>query len=229
MELQDLQNNWNSQFDTKGNKENLVLQLFKESRHNKVRSKLTKLIIYSVLYMIFNLTVIVYSWIFIANNFPNPGVLVPGITLLVLSFIAFYMNVFQLNDIAKIKFDTPIVELQKTVEKLKVKRIKHNRFIFIFHNIYFWMMVMLVFSFDLFGLISTVWENAQFLVIFHLCFSVLWFPIAFWLLKKYNSPLGHSKFWNRMQKDSYLTDQSVNTSLNSALGFIQEIEAFEKG
>lgn len=229
MELQDIQNNWNNQFDTKGNNPNLVLQLFKESRQNKVRSKLTKVIIYTLLYMLFNLTIIVYSWMYIANHFPKLGVLVPGSILLILSYTAFFMNVFQLNDLAKIKFDTPIVELQKIIEKLKIKRIKHNRFIFIFSNIYFWMMVMLIFSFDLFELLSAVWENAPYVVIFHFCFSTLWFPIAFYLLKKYNSPLGHSKFWNRMKKDSYLTDQSVNESLNSALGFVREIEAFEKG
>lgn len=229
MELQDLQNNWDGQFDTTGNKENLVMKLFKESRQTKVQSKLKKMVIYAILFMIFNLFVIIYSWIFIANNFPNPGVLVPGVALLIFSFIAFYMNVFQLNDISKIKFDTPIVELQKTIEKLKIKRIRFMRYIFIFSNLYFWLMVMLVFSFDMFGFISTIWENAAYLVIFHVVFSILWFPISFWMIKKYEQANESSKFWKRMSKDSYLTDQSVNASLNSALGFLSEIESFEKG
>lgn len=228
MDLQDLQNNWDNQFDTKEGKENLVMKLFKESRQNKVQSKLKRMVVYSILFMVFNLLVIIYSWIFIANNFPNLGVLVPGGALLIFSFIAFYMNVFQLNDISKIKFDAPIIDLQKTIEKLKIKRIRFMRFIFIFHNLYFWLMVVLVFSFDMFGFISTVWENAASLVILQVAFAILWFPIAFWLIKKYSQPKQKSKFWSKMSKDSFLTDQSVNLSLNRALGFLNEIEAFEK-
>jgi hypothetical protein len=228
MELQELQNNWESQFNENENQKKLVVDLYKESKQNKVKSKLRKLVVYNILFMIYNLIVVILTWSFIANYFPNPGVLLPGATLLILSFIAFYMNVFQLNDISKIKLDNPVVELQKTIEKLKIKRIKHNRFIFIFSYIYFWLMVVLIFNFNLFTLISTVWQNAALVVVFHVTFSILWFPIAFWLLKKYDMPDEKSKFWSKLKKDSFLTDQSVNFSLNDAQIFLQDIEVFEK-
>lgn len=228
MDLQKLQDNWESQFDIKGNEENLVLQLFRESRQNKVKSRLNYLVVYNILFMVYNLTVIILSWNYIAQSLPNPGYWIPGSLLIILSLIAFYMNVFQLNDVLNIKFDQPIVELQKTISKLKVKRIKHNRYIFIFSNIYFWLMIMMIFSLDLFALITTVWENAALVIIFHTLFSIIWFPIAFWLLNKYDMPDENSKFWAKLKKDSYLTDQSVNFSLNKTLGFLQEIESFEK-
>ncbi|NOR75956.1 MAG: hypothetical protein GQ525_12460 [Draconibacterium sp.] len=229
MNLQELQNSWKNQHSEQSKQNNLVIQLFKESRQNKVKSKLKKLVVYNILFMVFNLLVIIFSFKFIANNFPNPGVIIPAAVLIILSAIAFYKNVFQLDDISKIKFDTPIVKLQKIIEKLKVKRVKHNRFIFILSIIYFWLMVVLVFSFDIVTLISTVWQNAALVVIFHGAFIILWFPLAFWFLNKYNSTAGESKLWNKFGKNSYLTDHSVNSSLNSAQLFLQEIKEFEQG
>lgn len=228
MELHDLQNNWDKQDNTQEIKNNIVIKLFKESRQNKVKSNLKKLVGYSILFMIFNLLVLVFAGKFAFSNYTNLGVVIPGVLLMILSAVVFLKNIAQLSDISKINYDLPVVQLQKIIERLKIKRVKHNRFIFIFSNIYFWLMVLLIFSLDFNVLISTVWQNAPLVIIIHTVLSILWYPLAFWLLKKYDQPDEQSKFWSKLKIDSYLTDQSVNFSLNNAQSFLNEIVVFEK-
>ena len=228
MNIQDLQMDWGSQYDKRVAQNNLIITLFKESRQSKIRANFRKIAVYSILFMTFNIIVNSYTWLIVVTNFDNPSLRYTGILMLALSYIVIFMNAMQLNSISKINNSKPIVRLQKIIGKLKTQRIKHNRFIFIFSYLYFWLMVFLVFQLDLSILIPVVWKNAASVIIVNLGFLVLWFPLAFWFLKKYDSKDGLSKFWEKMKKESFLTDQSVNFSLNKALSYMQEIKAFEK-
>ena len=183
--------------------------------------------VFCILFMVYNLFVNIYSWIVLVTNFSNLSLRYTGIIMVILTYIAFHKNVLQLNSISKINNSKPIVESQKIIGKLKIQRIKHNRFIFIFANLHFWALVILVFQWDLSLLIPVVWENAAIVVVFHLGLLVLWFPLALWFLRKYDSVGKLSKFWSKMERESYLTDQSTNSSLNKALEFVNEIESFE--
>lgn len=224
MNLQDLQQSWG----TLEVQNNLVTKLFKESRQSKVAYNLKKNTLYSVLFMLFNLAVIIYTWFTLVENFPRLTLVVQSLLLLILSKIIFYKNVWQLDMIAKINYTEPIIKTQKTIEQLKIQRIKHNRFIFTFCILYFWLMVSLLFRWDITLLIPSIWANAPIVVVIHLGMLILWFPIAFWILKKYDSTKIVSKFWNKMRNESFLTNQSVNSSLNNALSYLQEIKSFEK-
>lgn len=228
MNLQDLQQQWGNQYKGQENSGSLVLKLLIKSRQTKVNSKLNRLRFNSILFMLFNLLVIIYTWFVLAENFNNLPLAIPLIALLILSKITFYMNVWQLDHLAKINFALPITSLQKQISKLKVLRIKHNRFIFIFCNLYSWLMLSLLFEWNILSVVETVWENAPIVVIIHLSMIVLWFPLAFWLLHKYDTATGTTNFWTKLQKDSFLTDQSVNSSLNNINTFLDEIEEFEK-
>ncbi|MDN5203400.1 hypothetical protein QQ008_18580 [Fulvivirgaceae bacterium BMA10] len=228
MNLQDLQQQWGNQYSGQGNQNDLVIRLFKESRQSKISHALNKLIFFNILFMLFNLIVIIYSWLVLIENLSNLPIAIPALLMLVLSKIVFYKNVWQLEGLSKINYSEPIIKLQKAIEKLKIRRIKHNRFIFIFCNLYFWLMITLVFQWDLSLLIPAIWVKAPIVVIIHVGMLVIWFPLAFWLLKKYDNVNGDSKFWAKMERESFLTDQSVNFSLNNVLSFLKEIEGFEK-
>ncbi len=178
--------------------------------------------------MLFNLVIIVYVWLILVENFSNLVLVIQALLLLVLSKIIFYKNVLQLDKIAKINYVEPIIKTQKIIEQLKFERIKHHRFIFIFSNLYFWLMITLLFQWDITLLISAIWAKAPIVVIIHVGMLILWFPIAFWILKKYDSTNKVSKFWKKVKDESFLTDQSVNSSLNNVLSYLQEIKSFEK-
>ena len=148
--------------------------------------------------------------------------------MLMLTYILFFKNVIQLGTLSKISNSRPVIEVQKLIVKLKVLRVKHNRFIFIFSNLFFWSLIILIFKWDLELVIPAIWEKAAIVPIIHIVFAVVWFPLAIWILKKYDSATETSKFWKRLKTESFLTDQTVNSSLNNALIYVKEIEAFEK-
>ena len=228
MNTQELKQQWQKQHLTNNNQNDLVVKLFQESRHEKVKNNLSKLKFHSILFMAFNLIVIIYSWLVLVENISNLTIVITAIIMLLLSKIVFYKNVLQLSKLAKISYDEPVVKMQKVINQLKRDRIKHNRFIFIFSILYFWLGVFLVLEWDVISLISSVWANAPIVVIIHLSLFFTWFPLAFWLLKKYDHAKSGSGFWSKMEKESFLTDHSVNSSLNSISSFLNEIEAFEK-
>ncbi len=227
MDLQEIQKQWQNQHINQTNQNDLVIKLFQESRQDKVRSNLSKLKIHSLLFMLWNLLVIIYSWVVLAENLSNLSIVINAAIMLLLSTIVFYKNVWQLNSLAKINYDEPVLKMQKEINQLKIKRIKHNRFIFIFSNLYFWSIIFLVFGWDVYSLILTVWETTPIVLIIHLTLFFAWFPLAFWLLKKYDNIKSGSKFWQKMEKESFLTESSVNSSLNNITSFLKEIESFE--
>ncbi len=223
MNIQDLQQNWGEQ----ENQINLVTKLFKESRHNKIDSLIKKNVLNSILFILLNLIINIYTWSVLVSNFQNASTRYIGILILILTYIVLFKNIQQLSSIYKINNSRPIIELQKLIGKLKIEKVKHNRFIFIFSNLFFWSLIILVFKWDLTLLIPYIWEKAAIVVIIHISFSIIWFPLSIWILNKYNTDTETSKFWNRLNRESYLSDQSLNFSLNNALTYLKEIEAFE--
>ncbi len=222
MNIQDLQQDWNNQ----GNNNNLVLKLYQESRQGKIDYQLKKVKMNTVLFMILNIFINIYTWLVLVSNFSDLSIRISGILMLIITYIVIYKNIMQLISIQNINNSKPIVELQKLIEKLKIQRIKHNRFIFIFGNLFSWSLVTLIFMWNWEILIPTIWENAAILVIIHISFAVVWFPLSFWILRKYDT-IDASKFWKKLNKESFLTDESVNSSLNNALLYVKEIESFE--
>jgi hypothetical protein len=222
MNIQDLQQEWNEQ----GNQDDLVTKLFKESRHSKIDTLLKKNVVSSVLFMLLNLIINIYVWSILISNIDNISTRYIGILMLILTYVVLFKNIRQLDFIYKINNSKPVVELQKLIGKLKVERIRHNRFIFIFSNLFFWSIIILIYKWDLTLLIPYLLEESSIVVIIHIGFSIIWFPISLWILNKYDKAES-SKFWNRLNRESYLSDQSLNTSLNNALTYLKEIEDFE--
>lgn len=223
MNFDKLQQDWKAQNNLQLD---LVLRLFRESQYKKVDNKIRRLTIYSILFMVYNLFVLVFALMVMLDNLSNYFMLTTSIIMIIFSMVVFYMNVFQINSLSKLDYSKPITELQSTISLLKINRVKHNRFIFVFSNMYFWGMVSLFLQWDLWQISQTVWANAPIVLIIHLGLLILWFPLALWILKKYDQADGNKAFWGKLSKDSFLTDQSTNFSLNEALSDLHEIESF---
>ena len=221
MNIQDLQQQWNEQ----GNQDDLVTKLFKESRHLKIDILLKRNILNSILFVLLNLIINIYVWSVLIFNFDNISARYIGILLLILTYVVLFKNIRQLDLIYKINNSKPVVETQKLIGKLKVERVRHNRFIFVFSNLFFWSVIILIYKWDLALLIPYLWEEASIVVIIHVGFSIIWLPLSIWILNRYDEEK-YSKFWSRLNRESYLSDQSLNTSLNDALSYLKEIEDF---
>lgn len=228
MNIDDLQQEWDQQFDGQESCKEIVVKLFQESRQSKVRNNLRWLAVHSLLFMLFNLLVIFFTSMVLVEEISNWPVVISCFILLGLSFAVFYMNVLQLGLIGKMDYSRPILELQQVVETLKVRRLRHNRFIFIFCNLYLWTSVIVFFRWDLTVLIPTVWQKAAIVVIVHVGMFLLWIPMTLWLLRKYDRVDGKSSFWAKLERESFLTDRSLNQSLNQSLAYLEEISAFRR-
>lgn len=228
MNLQDIKKDWENQYTENRNQNNLVLRLFNELYQSKISLTLNKLRFYNIIFMLINLIVIIYTWMVLVENITHLFIAAQSILLLILSKIVFYKNVWQLDGLSKINYSGPITEVQKTIERIKIQRIKHNRFIFIFSILYFWLVIAVLFKLDFALLIEAIWVNTPLVVIIHLGFFISWFPIAIWILRKYNNLDPGAKFWKKMEGESFLTDNSVNSSLNNTLSYLKEIEDFQK-
>ena len=229
MNIDDLRNEWNQQFDGSESTSEIVRKLFRESRQSKIQSTLRKLVLHCVLFMAFNFFVLAGSSLVLVEEFANVAMMVPAALMIVLSAIVVCANAMQLDLIRKIDFSRPVLQLQTTVEKLKLKRVRHNRFIFMTCFLYFWLAVTLMFRLDLTALVPTVWSKAPIVVVVHLGMLLIWFPVSVWLLRIYDTVDGRNSFWLWLEHGSYLTDHSLNVSLNSCLEHLKELKSFDAG
>lgn len=228
MDLDKLQDQWDDHYDNLTRSEDLAINLFKKAKYKKIDTNLNRMKKQSLFYMLFNLVVIVFSWLVLIENITVIGISFSAGLLILVSKIVFYKNVQQLNLISNINYSEPIVKLQKIIESLKLSRLRHNKFIFILSNMYFWLILIVLFSINPMVLIPEIWSNAAIVVVIHIGFSILWIPLAFWILSKYNFPSQNSLFWKKLGRNSLLTDESANTSLIKISSFLKELDDFEK-
>ena len=229
MNIKDLKKDWMGQNSGNGGQVDLVIKLFRESRKDKIHFNINKITLFTVIFMIYNILVLSQAVKDLIFNYMTPGISIASILLIVLSFIAMIMNISSLSDIGKIDFSLPIISQQKIIERLKIKRIRHNRFIFVFAHLYSWLLFSMVFDFNIEIALQTIWENTPVYVFIQIGLLIFYFPFSIWLLRKYDSiDDSSSMFWQKLKKDSFLTDQSVNSSLNNIQGFLNELNSFEK-
>lgn len=226
MDLDKVKTAWSKQNENNTNE--LILKLFKESRMDKVESKMRKTKYSSILMVLLNIIVNIYAWMKLAENIDNISIIAVSSLLLILSFISMYMNIFQLNRLLKLDESMSVIKYQKAIEKIKIDRINHNRFIFIFSHLYTIIFIVLIFNIDLSTLLPHMWENAKIWLLIQASILVLYFPFTLWILSKYDNLETASKFWKLLEKDSFLTDSSVNSSLNNAIKHLEEIRDYEK-
>ena len=145
MNIEDLRSDWSNQWNAETSKE-IVLKLFRESRESKIQRVLRNQMLHGLFFMFFNLMVMVFTSIVFVEELHNPALSIAAFAMTSLSTVVFYKNVAQLNLLRRIDFSDSILQLQTTVERLKLKRIRHNRFIFVFCLLYFWLAVAILSS-----------------------------------------------------------------------------------
>jgi len=221
MDIDKIKNEWSQTHPKSGTE--MFEKILRENRESKLNQCLTRVVTHNIIWIVYHLVILVFSWQILLSNVQNLALAIIATIGIVLSKIFLIRNILHLNLVHSTDFSRPIVEAKRNIEKLKKYRIQYNRDIFILSNLYFWTMISLVFQWDIVKVIEIVWANAPIVVVFHLGFAVLWFPISIWLLKKYDASEGSSK---NLAKDSYLTDSSLNVSLNNSIESIAEIDAF---
>lgn len=199
----------------------LNMRIIKEINLQKTKSSVQNLTVLKILSLIFQFTVVFFLADFIFENHQNVWLTLPAYIATILTYIALIWNFYQMGLIFTIKYDEPIISIQKKIEQLKIQKLRYNKFIFYASYPYVFLMAITVLHIDLTYLpINWVFPN--------IILAVIWFPFCYWLINKYNSNNLKSKLWKSLSRDSTLTPDSVSKSLNKSLDFLKEIRNFEQ-
>ena len=187
----------------------------------KARSSMRTFTLWKIVSLIVQFLVAQFLVNFIIDNFQHITLSIPAYILGVLTYIALIWNMYQLGLIFTINYQEPILNIQKKIEKLKIQKLRYNKFLFYGSYPYVFLMIFTVLHIDLL-LLPVKW------MIPNLFLAVVWIPFCYWLIKKYNSRETKSAFWRSLSDDSSLTPDSASKTLNSSLTFLNEIKQFEK-
>ena len=221
METNELKDLWNK-YDAKLEQNwSLNLKLIKEMNLQKTKYSMNTLTFLTSISLLFQFVVAHYLINFIIENHHEITLTMPAYIATVLTYIALIWNFYQIGLLITIRYDQPIVSIQKKIEHLKIQKLRYNKFIFYSSYPYVLLMIVTVLHLDLAYLPISTW------LIPNLILAVVWFPFCYWLIKKYNSNNLKSKFWKSLSRDSTLTLDSVSKSLNKSLDFLKEIRKFE--
>lgn len=220
METNELKKLWNK-YDTKLEQNwKLNLKLVKDMNLQKTKSSINTFTFLKSLSIIFLFLVAHFLVNFIIDNYQNITLTAPAYLLSIATYIALIWSFYHLGLIILINYSEPIIDIQKKIEKLKIQKLRYNKFVFYCSYPFVYLMGFTVLHLDITQVpVKWIWPN--------FVLAILWIPFCNWLIKKYNSENLTSKFWKSLSKDSSLTPGSVSQSLNNSLRFLSEIREFE--
>ncbi|WP_286757180.1 hypothetical protein [Roseivirga sp. UBA838] len=208
------------------NSDDLVLRIFKEVKHQKAERVIDRTKLNTWLFLFYNLVMLGWSTMVLWSQKQVIAVVMGAVLLWLLSGWVAFLNIKQLQGMYSLNVALPIAKYQKKIERLKLERIRHNRLIFYSCIVYFWSLIITLFQWDIANALVNTWQKSPLTVWAHVFLLVSWFPFAHWLLSKYDKP-GNGVMWQKLAKQSFLTDLSINFSLNKVLNHLQELETFE--
>lgn len=224
METQELKELW-SKYDAKLEQSwSLNLKLIKEMNLQKTKTSMNNFSILKGLSLAFQIVVIHFLTNFIIDNYQNLSLTIQAGLLMIMTYIAMIWNFYQIGLIFLIKYNDPIIVIQKKIEKLKIQKLRYNKFIFVASYPFIFLMMFTVLHLSPIAIdyFPIAW------IIPNIILAILWLPFCYWLLKKYNKQNIPSAFWRKMSRESTLTPDSVSKSLNNSLTFLSEIRKFEQ-
>lgn len=220
METNELKDLWNI-YDAKLERNwSLNLKLIKDMNLEKTKSSMNKFTFWKSMSLLLQFVVAHYLVNFIIDNYQSITLTLPAYLLALLTYIALIWNCYQLGLVLTINYSDAIISIQKKIEKLKIQKLRYNKFMFCASYPFVYLMGFTVLHIDLLSF------PVKYLIP-NLILALVWLPFCYWLIKKYNTDNLSSNFWKSLSRDSTLTPASVSKSLNNSLSFLQEIRNFE--
>ena len=216
-EIKELWNKYNTRLEQNWS---LNLKLVKEMNLQKTRSSMNFFLFLKSLSLLLLFLVAHFLINFIIDNHQNTTLTVPAYILSMVTYIAIIWSFYHIGSILLINYAEPVVEIQKKIEKLKIQKLRYNKFVFYCSYPFVYLMGFTVLRLDITHF-PLAWMTPNIIL------AILWIPFCNWLIRKYNSDNLSSRFWKTLSRDSTLTPGSVSKSLNNSLNFLQEIRDFE--
>lgn len=210
---QKLQKNWK-----------LNLYLLKEMNLGKASSILRRMIFGKVLNVAIYIGMLIWMGTFIGNHISQLTMVVPAVLVFVLTQVALIWTMYLIVHIGQLDYAEPVIAIQKKLEHIRHSKTLFNQFIFLTCYLYVMGATLTFIHLD----IVALWQHIPWVVAINLGFAVAWIPLSLWILSKYQDPNLDSHIWKSLRDDSHLTEATVSKPLNKAMGFVEEIRAFEE-
>lgn len=157
---------------------------------------------------------------FIGNHLAQPLFLAPAVLLFAFMLLQVAFGVHQLVVLNDLDFSGPVVQLQRALAALRVRRIRVTKWTFWAAPL-LWVPLLIVamkgvLGVDVYATFSTVW------LITNLIFGVAVIAIMFFVSKRYADRMNRSPWLQR------LLDDIAGHDLNAATAFLNDVARFEK-
>ena len=221
MELEELKSLWKANDEKLNRTVQLNMQLLKEVNFNKAGKKLRILLLCKIIEMAILLFIAVFLWNFSFKYIEVPGFCIPSIVLAAFITAGIISDIRQLAMIIQIQSGgaTPVSQLQKKIEKLKLLIVTYTQMSFITIPLY--PLIMIVGAKIFFHVDCWVPQHRMFLMANFLT-GLLLFPLFIWLYRQLSKPDGKRPWVN-----DFLSGSGWNQAV-LAQQFLNEIEVFEK-
>lgn len=231
MEVQQLKEIW-LEYDKKLEKQvKLNVQMLKTMNLDKTRSSLQQFVRTPTLGLVIGLIVQMAMGAFIYHHLSMPQYVITAALIWVFALFQVISSGYQLSILlptrvgGEINYDTPVTEIQKKLERLKIYRVRYLTVTRFSYGL-LWLPVVIVglkafFDFDFFVYFDHLWILAVILC------GVACAAFGIWLSRKAGAKKNTSSFLQKVI-DNIAANDITGKGLTSAMAFLKVIEDFEK-
>jgi hypothetical protein len=219
MELQDLKNKW-AEYDSKLDASiRLNAQLLRESVLSRANTVLTRLSRSILAELIVNFAAVVLLGAFIADHVGHPRFVVPAALLDVFAIALVIAGIRQLVALRTLDYGAPVVEIQRRLEWLKIRRIQATKWALLLAPL-LWTPLLIValkglFRVDAYAVFAQPWLAAN------VVFSAAVVVLVVWASRR------HAERWKSSPLVRRLMDDIAGRNLNAATNFLGALSRFE--
>lgn len=214
MELDELKAAWGELNDRVTQNRNLLLEMRRESKLERVRKSLALVWLFPIPSLLLDILLVTLTGSFLWDGPHQARFLIPGLFLHLFIVASLGTNVWQILALAQVDYTEPTLTIQRKLARIQAVRLWVNRTILVLVPL-LWTPLMIVIPQALVGLDvyrAFGWPY----VMSNLVFGVVAIPILLYLDRRFNGFLGT------------FGDDIAGRKLAAAMGFLDEIARFEQ-
>ncbi len=219
MDLDDLKQRWAEQDRKLDASLRLNNRLLQASALSRAETPLRRLSLLLWAELVLDLILVLWLGSFLAEHVSEARFLIPAAVLHLFVIALGGAGVYQLVAIRALDHGKPIVEIQKSLEALRIQRIRATMLVLLAAPL-LWIPLLIVTLKGWLGIDAYVVFDGGWLVA-NVLFGLAVIPLAVWLSRRYASRMERSPRVQRLLRDL------AGHNLNAALGFLERLEEFE--
>ena len=199
-------------------------RLLRESFVDKHRTRMERLAAGGNFELLFALPFLAFFGWFIARHIAQPEFLLPAVALQAWTLVFAVLGIQQRQKLQNLDYGQPVIELQRSVERLKIARLATFKWAFLTGQLLWWVPFVLVLFKGLFGVnLYTVSTFMPRFIACNILFGVAAIPCAIWASRRIGDRCGGSERFRKF------TDGIAGRDIAAAREFLDRLARLERG